>query len=63
MPIVHIHLMHGRSDEQKRALVAKVTEAICDSIGTKPEAVRIILQDIMPNDYAVGGKLKIDTSP
>jgi 4-oxalocrotonate tautomerase len=60
MPIVQIHLMHGRSDEKKRILVAKVTEAICNSLDQQPENVRIILQEMLPNDYAIAGKLKLD---
>ena len=39
MPVCQIHLMEGRSPEQKRALIANVTEAICLSVGAKPEAV------------------------
>ena len=60
MPIVQIHLMHGRSNEQKKLLVAKVTEAICNSIDVVPEKVKIILSDMMPNDYAIGGTLMMD---
>jgi len=60
MPIVQIHLMHGRNDEKKRLLVKKVTEAICDSIDVAPEKVKIILSDMMPSDYAIGGILKSD---
>lgn len=60
MPIVHIHLMHGRNNDKKRALVKKVTDAICESLDVKPEKVKIVLSDMMPCDYAVGGVLKLD---
>ncbi|MDK2882619.1 MAG: 4-oxalocrotonate tautomerase, partial [Bacillota bacterium] len=33
MPIVQIDLLEGRTVEQKRQLVAKVTEAITESLG------------------------------
>ena len=34
MPIVEIHLLEGRSEEQKRNLVKEVTEVICRTIQT-----------------------------
>lgn len=60
MPIVHIHLMHGRNNDKKRELVKKVTDAISESLDVKPEKVKIILSDMMPCDYAIGGVLKLD---
>lgn len=60
MPIVHIHLFEGRTVEQKRALVDQVTRAVCETINTPPEAVKIILQDMKRHDYAEGGTLHQD---
>lgn len=57
MPIVQIHLIEGRTAEQKRNLVKKVTEAVSETIGTPPEAVHIILTDMKRSDYAEGGVL------
>lgn len=61
MPIVQIHLMAGRSDEKKRALVKAVTEAVCATVDAPPEKVRIILSEMAENDYAVGGVLVKDS--
>lgn len=60
MPIVQIHLIEGRTVEQKRALVQKVTDAVCEAVSVPPEAVKIILSDMAKHDYAVGGVLKLD---
>mgnify|MGYP000113652790 CR=1 FL=1 len=60
MPIVQIHLLEGRDIEKKRAIVKKVTEAICETAEVPPEKVRIILSDMPYTDYAVGGVLTID---
>ncbi|MBN1333889.1 MAG: 2-hydroxymuconate tautomerase family protein [Synergistales bacterium] len=57
MPIVQIHLLEGRSLEQKKQLVSEVTGAICRSIEVKPEQVRIILQEMSMDCYSVGGGL------
>lgn len=55
MPIVEITLFEGRSPQQKLALMEKVTQAVVDSIDIKPEAVRVILREIPPENFAVGG--------
>lgn len=60
MPIIHVHLIEGRSIEQKRAMVEKVTEAVCDTINTKPADVKIIMHDMAKHDYATAGILKSD---
>lgn len=60
MPIVQIHLIEGRTVEQKRTLVKKVTDAVCESVSVPPEAVKIILSDMARHDYAIGGVLKLD---
>ena len=62
MPIVTINLIEGRTDDQKRALVKNVTQAVCDTLDKQPEAVRVILQDMAPIDYAVGGVTIADQS-
>lgn len=60
MPIVQIHLIEGRSLEQKRALVKNVTDAIVESVNVPPDAVKIILSDMKREDYAIGGTLHLD---
>jgi len=56
MPICQIHLLEGRTVEQKRLLVAKVTEAIQESVGVKAESVRIILTEMPKEHFGIGGK-------
>ena len=60
MPIVQIHLIEGRTIDQKRALTRKVTEAIVESIGVPADAVKIILSDMTRHDYAIAGTLHLD---
>jgi len=60
MPIVQIHMFEGRTTEQKRTLVHKVTNAVAESIDTPPEAVKVILSDMTREDYAEGGVLHSD---
>ena len=46
MPIIQVHLLEGRTTDQKRALVTSVTDAVVKSLGVKPEGAgaRIPLQ-------------------
>ncbi len=60
MPIIEVHLLEGRTVDQKRKLVANVTDAVVKSLGVKPESVRIIVQDMAKHDYAIGGVLTQD---
>jgi 4-oxalocrotonate tautomerase len=60
MPIVQIDLLEGRTIDQKRQLVKKVTDAIVESANCAPDAVRIILREMPKEHLAIAGKLKAD---
>lgn len=60
MPIVQIEFFEGRTVEQKRALVEKVTKAIVESINCPESAVRIILREMKKENYAQAGRLSCD---
>lgn len=55
MPIAHLHIMEGRSEEKKERLIAEVTEAICRSLDAKPESVRVIIQEMPKAHFGIGG--------
>ena len=40
MPFAQIYLMEGRSEEQKRAVIEKVTQALVEAVGAPVENVR-----------------------
>lgn len=57
MPVVHVHMLAGRTQEQKRRLVAAITRALVEEAAAKPDAVTVVLHDAAPNDWAEGGRL------
>lgn len=59
MPIVSIHLVEGRTDEQKEKLIHEVTEACHRALGAPRESVRVILTDMPKQHYGVGGVSKL----
>lgn len=60
MPYVTIQMLPGRTEDQKRACVEKVTEAIVETTGASREKVVIFLEEINKSEYAVGGVLLSD---
>lgn len=55
MPIIQVNLLEGRSVAQKRAMIAALTQAVVDTLGVQPESVRILLNEMAPEHYAVAG--------
>ena len=60
MPTVQIDMIAGRTVEQKREMVKKVTEALVASIACPPEAVSIIIHENPKEHLAKAGKLLSD---
>jgi len=60
MPLVEIHLRTGRTPEQKRDLLDRVTQAVHESLGTPLERIRVWLQEFEPDAYMAGGVLMSD---
>lgn len=56
MPIIQMNLLEGRSVEQKRAAVAAITDAVVRSLGVRPEQVRIMINEMPSEHFAVGGE-------
>ena len=57
MPIVHIHMISGRSLDQKKTLVSKVTDAVTESIGTAEEDTHVVLHELETENVSKGGVL------
>jgi 4-oxalocrotonate tautomerase len=60
VPIVTIKMLEGRSDDQKKALVEKVTSAVVETTGATVEAVSIVIEEMKKTNYAVAGVRKSD---
>ena len=60
MPMIEIHLLEGRTPEQKRNLLASVTQAVQDSIGAPIASIRVWINELAPEDYMASGELAAD---
>ncbi|MDD2408762.1 MAG: 4-oxalocrotonate tautomerase [Tepidiphilus sp.] len=55
MPFVHIYILEGRTEEQKKAAIAKVTEALVESLGSPKENIRVMIQEVPKSQWGIGG--------
>jgi 4-oxalocrotonate tautomerase len=55
MPIVRIDLLAGRPPEAKAKLIARVTEVVADTLDVRPEQVRVLLTEVPPEHWGIGG--------
>jgi 4-oxalocrotonate tautomerase len=63
MPTIRVEMFEGRTPEQKKNLVKALTQACVETLGTRPEAVDILLFDIKKSEWATGGELWSDKKP
>jgi len=60
MPIIQVELLKGRTVEQKRDMIEKMTQVMVETVDCKKEAVRIIIREMEPENFAIAGVLKCD---
>ncbi len=60
MPILDVTLLSGRTAATKTKFIQEVTEATVRTLDVKPEAVRVIIREVDPSDFAVAGVTKAE---
>ncbi|PRO65713.1 2-hydroxymuconate tautomerase [Alkalicoccus urumqiensis] len=55
MPIVTVKMLEGRTDDQKKALVEQVTEAVTSTTQAPAEKVTVVIEEMSPNNYGKAG--------
>lgn len=58
MPIIEMHMVVGRTDEQKQRVAAAVTQAVSSSLDCPVETVRILITEHAQEEFYVGGMNK-----
>ncbi len=61
MPVITIQQIAGRTNEQKTAVMKKITEVFVDVYGVPGEGVMIIFQDLKDDDWGRNGVLYSDS--
>ncbi len=61
MAVVTIDMWEGRSREQKRRLVAAITQAMVEIADAKPATLHIVIRDVPKDNWGLNGTLASDT--
>jgi 4-oxalocrotonate tautomerase len=56
MPFAQIYLMEGRTEEQKRAVIEKVTQALVEAVDAPLENVRVWIHDVPKENWGIAGR-------
>ncbi|MBI5897861.1 MAG: 4-oxalocrotonate tautomerase family protein [Rhodocyclales bacterium] len=56
MPFAQIYLLEGRTDEQKKAVIEKVTQALHEAVGTPKENIRVWIHDVPKGNWGIAGQ-------
>lgn len=56
MPLAQITMVEGRTEDQKRAVLEKVTEALMEAVGAPRETIRVVIQEVPKTNWGIGGK-------
>jgi len=60
MPYVNVQITAGADREQKKRLVERMTAALVEELGKKPETIHIVIQEIEPENWGFAGMLTDD---
>jgi len=55
MPIAQIHMIEGRTEAQKQAVIEKVTQALVDAVGAPRDSVRVLIHDVPAENWGIAG--------
>ena len=55
MPFAQIYMIEGRTPEQKKAVIEKVTQALMDAVGAPKETVRVWIHEMPKENWGIGG--------
>ncbi|WP_088006928.1 2-hydroxymuconate tautomerase [Indiicoccus explosivorum] len=58
MPIIHVTLLEGREQQAIETCIQQVTRTVHESLGAPLSSIRVIVNEVPRNRYAVGGTLK-----
>lgn len=56
MPIMHVHLIQGRTEEQKARLIEALTHAAVEALDAPIESVRVLLHEVPNTDFGIAGQ-------
>lgn len=60
LPVITVQVWEGRTIDQKRRLVAAITDAMVECFDSNPERTHVLIYDVPKTNWGRGGTLAID---
>ncbi|MGQ8873270.1 2-hydroxymuconate tautomerase [Paenibacillus sp. TSA_86.1] len=60
MPFITVKMLEGKTKEQKRQLIERMTEVACETLGVEASKVFIFIEDLEKDNYGKNGKMFSD---
>ncbi|MBI4694534.1 MAG: 4-oxalocrotonate tautomerase family protein [Gammaproteobacteria bacterium] len=55
MPFAQIYMLEGRTADQKKAVIEKVTAALVEAVGAPRESVRVCILEVPKENWGIAG--------
>lgn len=55
MPFAQIFMIEGRTEEQKKAVIEKVTQALMEAVNAPKQNVRVWIQEVPKENWGIAG--------
>ena len=55
MPFAQIHMIEGRTEEQKKAVIEKVSQALVEATGSPIANVRVLITEVPKETWGIAG--------
>lgn len=60
MPFAHVFMIEGRTDDQKRAVIEKVTQALVEAVDAPAQNVRVWITEVPKTQWGIAGRTAMD---
>ena len=60
MPVVSVHMLAGRTVDQKRRLAAEITQAMVEIAGADRQNVHVLIDEVAAENWSRAGALIAD---
>lgn len=57
MPFITVKVLEGKTTEQKRQLIERMTQVACETLDVDPSNAFIFIEDLEKSNYGKNGKL------
>jgi 4-oxalocrotonate tautomerase len=55
LPILHVHILEGRTEERKAELIRELTETTSRVMEVSPASIRVLLSEVPKSHWGIGG--------